>query len=519
MKPLLFSLLALVVALPAFGQTVSVVQDIVPNNEAIYYFHQRNVARATDGTLMVVWIDIKSNTAGGQVQYSTYDPAFQTWSPPAAVSSAGDRARQPALAADDNGAIHCLWMQRDNSGDKYQQYYAKYSSSAWSTPVQVSVAASVRGEEGTIEVGTDGTIWVAYNNDGEGVGTEYVWVVKSTDGGTTWSTEADTISPGGTIASSVTNARVALAPASGGKMVAIWHDGQPWDASRREIYANTYDGSSWGTAEMISDTTTADRTANWYPTVAVDGQDNIYAIYHTNNADVDRYLLLQKKAWSDPWSASTTSVIAVETAGDMLSVTAVADANDVIHLAYRRDNPIDTLAIDQIVYSNSTDGGATWSNPMVLNRELYDGGYVTLANRVGETHGIDLAWRESTDQLVQDQDTLAVMHANIPYSMVTSVEEPGLPRGFEMLANYPNPFNPSTTIEYSVLARGIVRLEVFDALGRRVSTLVNEQREPGSYSVTWDGTNGSGRILTSGVYVARMSSVSGFRTVKMMLVK
>jgi len=297
MKAMLFFALAVVVAVPALGQTVSVVQDVIPNDEAVYYFHQRNVARATDGTLMVVWVDIKSNTAGGQVQYSTYDPAFQTWSPPAALSSAGDRARQPALAADDNGAIHAVWMQRDASGDKYQQYYANYSSGSWSTPVQVSVTASARAEEGTIEVGTDGTVWVAYNNDGEGAGSEYVWVVKSTDGGTTWSAEADTISSGGSIGSSATNARVTLAPASGGKMIAIWHDGQPWDADRREIYVNTYDGSSWGTPEMISDTTTVDRSANWYPTVAVDNQDNIFAIYHTNDpADgVERQLLLQKK--------------------------------------------------------------------------------------------------------------------------------------------------------------------------------------------------------------------------------
>ncbi|MGB5872565.1 MAG: FlgD immunoglobulin-like domain containing protein [Bacteroidota bacterium] len=519
MKAMLFFALALVLAVPALGQTVSVVQDNVGNNETVYYFHQRNVARATDGTLMVVWINIKSNTAGGQVQYSTYDPAFQTWSPPAAVSSAGDRARQPALAADGNGAIHAVWMQRDASGDKYQEYYAKYSGGGWSTPVQVSVAASVRAEEGTIEVGSDGTVWVAYNNDAEGVGSEYVWVVKSTDGGTTWSAQADTISSGGSIGSSSTNARVTLAPASGGKMVAVWHDGQPWDADRREIYVNTFDGSSWGSEEMISDTTTADRSANWYPTVAVDNQDNIYAVYHTNNITVDRMLLLQKKAWNDPWSASTTSVLAVETTSDMLSTTAVADPNGVVHLAYRRDNAVDTLGLDEIVYTFSDDAGVTWSTPLAVSRTTHDAGYVTLANRVGETYGIDLAWRESRDEGEDDQDTLAVMHANIPYSVVSSVEEPGLPVGYEVLANYPNPFNPSTVIEYSILTKGTVRLEVFDALGRRVKTLVNEQQEPGSYSVRWDGINRSGKAVMSGVYVARMSSASGSRTVKMMLVK
>jgi type II secretory pathway pseudopilin PulG len=142
MKVMLLSMLAVLLAVPALGQTTSVVQDNVANAEAVYYFHQRNVARATDGTLMVVWVDLPSATAGAQVQYSTYDADFQSWSPPAAVSSAADRARQPALAADDNGAIHAVWMQRNAPSEQYQEYYAKFSGGSWSTPVQVSVAAS-----------------------------------------------------------------------------------------------------------------------------------------------------------------------------------------------------------------------------------------------------------------------------------------------------------------------------------------------------------------------------------------
>jgi len=521
MKKLLLCALAVILSVPALGQTTTVVQDGVPNLEAVYYFHQRNVARATDGTLMVAWVDLPVATAGGQVQYSIYDPVFQSWLPPAALSNAGDRARQPALAADDSGGIHAVWMERDAASDPYQAYYAKYSGSGWSTPIKVSVDASVRSEEGTIEVGSDGRIWVAYNNDGEGVGNEYVWVVNSTDGGTTWSTQADTISSGGTIASSITNARVTLAPASGGKMIAIWHNGQPWDADRREIYVNTFDGASWGTAEMISDTTVSDRSANWYPTVAVDPQDNIYAIYHTNDppGSTDRQLLLQKKAWNDTWSASTTTVLTVETDADMLSTTAVADANGVVHLAYRRDIVSEATGMDEIVYTYSNDAGATWSEPLVVSRVNHDAGYVTLANRVGESYGIDVVWRESTDEFVLTQDTVAVVHMNIPYSFVTSVGDPGLPVAYEVLANYPNPFNPSTVIEYSVLTRGPVTLEVFDALGRQVRRLIDEPQEPGNYRVRWNGTDRAGRAVMSGVYLARMRSASGVRTVKMMLVK
>jgi len=255
--------------------------------------------------------------------------------------------------------------------------------------------------------------------------------------------------------------------------------------------------------------------------VAVDNQDNVYAIYHTNDppGDVVRQLLLQKKAWNDPWSASTTSVLATETAGDMLSVSAVADPNGVVHLAYRRDAVEDTTGLDEIVYTFTTDGGTTWSEPLVVSRPNHDAGYVTVANRPSETYGIDIAWRESRDEFVNDQAEVAIVHANIPYSFITSVEPLGLPASYAMLANYPNPFNPATTIEYAVPVRGTVTLEVFDALGRLVRTLVNEQQDAGTYRVQWNGADQSGRGVVSGVYVARMASASGLLTVKMMLVK
>ena len=203
----------------------------------------------------------------------------------------------------------------------------------------------------------------------------------------------------------------------------------------------------------------------------------------------------------------------------MLSTTAVADANGVVHLAYRRDIVSEATGMDEIVYTYSNDAGATWSEPLVVSRVNHDAGYVTLANRVGETYGIDIVWRESTDEFVLTQDTVAVVHMNILYSFVTSVGDPGLPVAYEVLANYPNPFNPSTVIEYSVLTRGPVTLEVFDALGRQVRRLIDEPQEPGNYRVRWNGTDRAGRTVMSGVYVARMRSASGVRTMKMMLVK
>ncbi len=84
-----------------------------------------------------------------------------------------------------------------------------------------------------------------------------------------------------------------------------------------------------------------------------------------------------------------------------------------------------------------------------------------------------------------------------------SVDGPGLgvgvPKGFILEQNYPNPFNPSTTIKYNITQRDVVKLKVFDALGQEVTSLVNDVKEPGTYSVDWDAKG-----VASGVYYYRL---------------
>jgi hypothetical protein len=81
-------------------------------------------------------------------------------------------------------------------------------------------------------------------------------------------------------------------------------------------------------------------------------------------------------------------------------------------------------------------------------------------------------------------------------------------RGFELQAAYPNPFNPSTTIPYTLRGDGnevMVRLEVLDLRGRVVRTLVSDRRSTGhTYQTIWDGRDDSGRVLPSGMYMSNL---------------
>jgi len=103
-----------------------------------------------------------------------------------------------------------------------------------------------------------------------------------------------------------------------------------------------------------------------------------------------------------------------------------------------------------------------------------------------------------------------------------------IPSGFVLYQNYPNPFNPSTKIKFDVaqhtpypLSRGEnVTLKIFDILGKEITTLVNEQLQPGTYEVTFDAHQpGLGSNLPSGVYFYQLRTDNFIQTKKLILLK
>ena len=88
-------------------------------------------------------------------------------------------------------------------------------------------------------------------------------------------------------------------------------------------------------------------------------------------------------------------------------------------------------------------------------------------------------------------------------------------------ANYPNPFNPTTTVEYEIKDQGHVSLKIYNAAGQLVRTLVNEIQTPQvtSFSVTWDGKNNAGQNVSSGVYCYKLVAKNFTQTKKMVLLK
>jgi len=109
---------------------------------------------------------------------------------------------------------------------------------------------------------------------------------------------------------------------------------------------------------------------------------------------------------------------------------------------------------------------------------------------------------------------------NLNISIETGIiSELAIPDKYELRQNFPNPFNPETSIIYGLPKESDVRIDVYNLLGQSVLTLVNERQESGYHSVQWNGCDKFGTIMKSGVYIYRITSDGFTQTKKMILLK
>jgi len=111
-------------------------------------------------------------------------------------------------------------------------------------------------------------------------------------------------------------------------------------------------------------------------------------------------------------------------------------------------------------------------------------------------------------------ESAATVELSATAGILTSTgEQNNIPGTFLLEQNYPNPFNPSTTIRYEIPSKGRVQLLIFNTLGMKVRTLIDDIQERGNFSIEWDGKDDNGNILTTGIYFYQLMS-AGQRSMK-----
>ena len=132
---------------------------------------------------------------------------------------------------------------------------------------------------------------------------------------------------------------------------------------------------------------------------------------------------------------------------------------------------------------------------------------------------VDHAWRlnaYSTTGNLNQEFIHTADFTDINWSAITSVEEDevDLPMSIQLFQNYPNPFNPSTTIEFTLSEAAFVQLEVYNIIGQKISTILEDNMTAGLHSVIFTGDK-----LNSGIYFYKLTANNRVKTKKMILVK
>lgn len=178
---------------------------------------------------------------------------------------------------------------------------------------------------------------------------------------------------------------------------------------------------------------------------------------------------------------------------------------------------------DSLIILTSSNGGATYNSFLRLG-ELQMGTITNCSHPYTAPSATD--WNRRKYHLPQQTNRIAIQAVSgfgdhlyldsICICNLVGIKNPliGVPKVYSLSQNYPNPFNPVTTIEYQLPKAGLVKLTLYDILGKEVQVMVNNTQPAGSYKIEWNGEN-----FPSGVYFYKIQAGDFIETKKMVLLK
>ncbi len=350
---------------------------------------------------------------------------------------------------------------------------------------------------------------------------EYVQLLRSEDGGENWSD---------VIEISDYSIRQWAVPVvgAGGTLYVPWVG---WNAIWMDRSFNA--GETWGQDYLLTEVYSyveylhGNIKSYSYPAMDSDisggeNHGNLYVAYMDKPIYADEYdfdIFFRKSTdhgltWSERIRVNDDEIY---NGCDQFHPWLVVDNFGVITIMFydRRNDPQDNLSYD-IYLTQSYDAGETWTENYRVTTESSDPGEeLILAGKIGEYSGLsvvdgfaNLAWTDFRDG---NQDTYS---ARIRTYLTDIMDSDRLPSEISILNNYPNPFNQSTTITYTINSNSHVVLDIFDIQGRKISNLINETVIAGEHKYILNAND-----LSSGIYFYKLQAGEISTTSKMTLIK
>jgi photosystem II stability/assembly factor-like uncharacterized protein len=332
------------------------------------------------------------------------------------------------------------------------------------------------------------------------VGTATGKILATTNGGSSWAeqTYPGTQSPF-INAIWIFNTGIGFAmgdPTSGGRfnVLKTTNFGQSWAHLANEPVGGSSE-AGWNNSFVMTDANniwfgtnasrvwrTSDGGTTW--TSAASGATNSYAIYFKDN--------------NNGMVGHSTGTIRVTNNGGA-SWTAVTSptTNPITGMSYISGTNFAWIGAASIPYK-STNNGTSWSSQTVY----------PISGTIGHLAFVDTSYGWG---VTSNGEVIRYRPAG---ANAVGEDKSGKPQSFTLEQNYPNPFNPTTRVTFSIGTHGHTSLRVFDLLGREVAVLVNEVKQAGTYSISFNAS-----ALPSGVYFYKLTSGSFAQTKRMVLIK
>ena len=202
--------------------------------------------------------------------------------------------------------------------------------------------------------------------------------------------------------------------------------------------------------------------------------------------------------------------IKIDISGDLLSAEMeLSFDSELLHLQnVTLGKRFDSFYIDYQLHENVLEIALAGAKPVNTNVEMLE-----------LTFGIP-------DQKLSSETVLEMRDISLNEGQITAdnsanqlIFNPSVPQSSELFQNHPNPFNPETKIEYQLLEKAQVKIEVYNLVGQKIRTLESKEREAGHYSVIWDGCDEFGNKVVSGIYLYQIKAGNFVKTRKMALMK
>ena len=472
-------------------------------------YYMRAISTDTFGRVHMVWFQEPIDTSGGSYSILCYQRSTDgggTWEAPVRLSLPNEGCYYPSISADGLGNVHVVWMtlhkgipwvilmdrRSTDGGQSWLPETLLVDGSRYGNGVSApSIAADERGDVHLV--------WIQLLSGGN----NEVAYKRSSDCGVTWS--SDTL---------LTNSPllkwpvpIALDPQRNPHI--CWYE-YAFPYPGRLWYKNSTDGGlAWNPSVMIAD---SDTTLPGAPNIAVDGLDRVYVFFTAycgskpDSTWAAQIVYRVSKDTGQTFGPRQPLTVYPASPGPA-SVT--ADFNGGVHAVWG-DGPGSLL-----FYNGSTDGGVTWRfDPPFNLTDSFQGGWPSLTS--DQTGSVHLVYRSGPGG---PYTSWIIYRSGYPLGVEANPKGDFGGRDLARLEVYPNPVTSVAYLRVQVPSGSKASLKIFDITGRLVRVLSSNLHSLKEV-VVWDGKDGLGRSVPSGVYLCRLEGGGmGTRQKTLVLIK